>query len=61
CCESSIALAMGSGAAKMKTMAYDCEVEKTAMNNAKQCVFKHSQPNQRKGLGENIFMSSDLE
>ncbi|ETN77099.1 SCP-like protein [Necator americanus] len=39
--------------------AYDCEVEKTAMNNAKQCVFKHSQPNQRKGLGENIFMSSD--
>ncbi|KAK6725924.1 hypothetical protein RB195_004317 [Necator americanus] len=46
-------------AAKMKTMAYDCEVEKTAMNNAKQCVFKHSQPNQRKGLGENIFMSSD--
>ncbi|KAK6725962.1 hypothetical protein RB195_004339 [Necator americanus] len=46
-------------AAKMKKMAYDCEVEKTAMNNAKQCVFKHSQPNQRKGLGENIFMSSN--
>ncbi|ETN77100.1 hypothetical protein NECAME_11282 [Necator americanus] len=31
------------------------------MKNAKQCVFKHSQPNQTKGLGENIFMSSDSD
>nr|AAC35986.1 secreted protein ASP-2 precursor [Ancylostoma caninum] len=42
-------------AAKMKKMIYDCNVESTAMQNAKKCVFAHSH---RKGVGENIWMST---
>uniref|UniRef100_A0A0K0DGU2 SCP domain-containing protein n=1 Tax=Angiostrongylus cantonensis TaxID=6313 RepID=A0A0K0DGU2_ANGCA len=42
-------------AARMLKMVYDCTVEQTALNHAKQCQFKHSKSS---GNGENLWMIS---
>ncbi|KHJ81394.1 SCP-like protein [Oesophagostomum dentatum] len=38
----------------MHKMNYDCEVEASAMKNAKSCVYHHTDWSERVGLGENI-------
>ncbi|KHJ79234.1 SCP-like protein [Oesophagostomum dentatum] len=43
-------------ASKMLKMVYDCEVEASAMKNAQQCIFEHSESK----FGENLFMTSEL-
>ncbi|KHJ78002.1 SCP-like protein [Oesophagostomum dentatum] len=43
-------------ASKMLKMVYDCEVEASAMKNAQQCIFEHSDGK----FGENLFMTSEL-
>ncbi|VDM63283.1 unnamed protein product [Angiostrongylus costaricensis] len=40
-------------AARMLKMVYDCTVEQTALNHARQCQFKHSTSS---GNGENLWM-----
>ncbi|KHJ80542.1 SCP-like protein [Oesophagostomum dentatum] len=45
-------------ASKMLKMVYDCDIENSAMKNAQQCVFEHSDLDD---LGENIFMTSVLK
>ncbi|CAJ0591346.1 unnamed protein product [Cylicocyclus nassatus] len=48
-------------ASKMLKMVYDCAVEASAMRHANKCVYQHSQPSQRKGLGENLFKTTVLD
>ncbi|KAK5967612.1 C-type single domain activation associated secreted protein ASP3 [Trichostrongylus colubriformis] len=45
-------------AARMFKMKYDCNIEKSMMAWAKKCIWGHSPPLERQGLGENIWMIS---
>ncbi|CAJ0929759.1 unnamed protein product, partial [Mesorhabditis belari] len=48
------------GSKTMTQMAYNCSVEINAVNNANGCDFAHTTSAQRPGMGENLYMSSDV-
>ncbi|KAK6060782.1 hypothetical protein COOONC_01560, partial [Cooperia oncophora] len=37
---------------------YDCQIEQSAVRNARKCVYGHSRGLERSGLGENLWMNS---
>ncbi|EPB79277.1 SCP-like protein [Ancylostoma ceylanicum] len=45
-------------AARMLKMEYDCNLEKTAANYARRCVYAHSLPQERDNAGENLYTVS---
>ncbi|KAK5965634.1 Ancylostoma secreted protein 1 [Trichostrongylus colubriformis] len=47
-------------ASKMLKMVYDCSVEASAIRHSQKCVYEHSTPENRVGLGENLYMTSML-
>ncbi|RCN36442.1 SCP-like protein [Ancylostoma caninum] len=46
-------------AAAMKKLKYDCSLEKLASDHAKTCKWGHSSPTTRRGIGENIYATSN--
>ncbi|EPB71950.1 SCP-like protein [Ancylostoma ceylanicum] len=46
-------------AASMRKMLYDCEVEESARRHAVGCRWGHSSQENRKGLGENLYYTSN--
>ncbi|KIH62013.1 SCP-like protein [Ancylostoma duodenale] len=46
-------------AAAMKKLKYDCSLEKLATAHAKTCKWGHSSPNTRRGIGENIYATTN--
>ncbi|KAL6743738.1 hypothetical protein Aduo_016745 [Ancylostoma duodenale] len=46
-------------AAAMKKLKYDCSLEKLASAHAKKCQYGHSSPNTRRGIGENIYATTN--
>ncbi|EYC31211.1 hypothetical protein Y032_0004g2028 [Ancylostoma ceylanicum] len=46
-------------AAAMKKLKYDCSLEKLASAHAKTCKWGHSSPNTRRGIGENIYATTN--
>ncbi|KAK6040912.1 SCP-like protein [Cooperia oncophora] len=47
-------------ASQMLKMVYDCSVEASAILHSQKCVYEHSLPGDRVGLGENLYMTSML-
>ncbi|VDM71355.1 unnamed protein product [Strongylus vulgaris] len=39
---------------------YDCSVEASALRYARKCVYAHSKRSERRGLGENLYMTSAI-
>ncbi|VDM75877.1 unnamed protein product, partial [Strongylus vulgaris] len=39
---------------------YDCDVEASAIQHSRKCVYEHSASTDRPGLGENLYMTSAL-